>query len=365
MTTNEHDPERRLSEHVRTRVDEARLARQWGTIADHLAKPRRPWMMRFVVPAVALAIVAVLVVVRPWGRTSVASATAGGEVLDLPDGSRVILADATRLALVSASADRIHLSLESGTVDVEATHRDGRSFVVSTAGHDVVVVGTRFVVRNERLKGRVVVFVSVQRGRVRIDGPSGSHYLDADQSWSATIDATSATAPLPVATDSVAAPTSAPAALAAPSASSIDLPDVPPPSATVAARPIPPMEGPRELLTRATDARAAGRHREAAAAYDAIRKRHRSDSRAGLAAFELGRIRLDALGDAAGAAEAFGDAIVLSPNAAFREDAEARRVDAFDAMGDHARCADARASYLARYPSGIHGRRLGQLCSKK
>lgn len=356
MTTNEHEPERPLSEHVRARVDEARLARQWGTIADRLAKPRRPWMLRLVVPALALAVVAVLVVVRPWSRTSAATAATGGEVLDLPDGSRVVLADTTRLALVSASAERIHLSLEVGSVDVEATHREGRSFLVSTAGHDVVVVGTRFVVRNERVKGRVVVSVSVQRGRVRIDGPSGSRFLDADQSWTVTVDATTATAPQPMATNSVAATP------AAPSASSIDLSDVPPPSATIATRPI---EGPRELLARATDARTAGRHREAAAAYDAIRKRHRSDSRAGLAAFELGRIRLDALGDAAGAAEAFGDAIILSPNAPFREDAEARRVDAFDAMGDHARCADARASYLARYPSGLHGRRLGQLCAKK
>lgn len=353
MTTNEHEPHRALSDHVRTRVDEPRLARQWANISDGLAKPRRATIRYFALPAVAIAIILAIVVARPWRSSPEPAVAGGGEVLDLPDGSRVVFERATRLSVVSAAPERIHLALEVGSVEIEATHRDGRSFVVSTAGHDVVVVGTHFIVRNEPVNGRHLISVSVQRGRVRVDGPSGSRMLDAEQSWTATVDATTA-----------ASPASAPTASAAATDSTIEVSDIPVPSATAsaAARPI---EGPRELLSRATEARRAGRHREAAAAYDALRKRHRTDSRAGLAAFELGRIRLDALGDPAGAAEALTDAIALSPNASFREDAEARRVDAFDAMGDHARCMESRAAYLSRYPSGIHGRRLGQLCTKR
>ncbi|HTQ47109.1 MAG TPA: hypothetical protein VMI75_30350, partial [Polyangiaceae bacterium] len=62
-------------------------------------------------------------------------------------------------------------------------------------------------------------------------------------------------------------------------------------------------------------------------------------------------LRLDALGDPAGALAAFDDAIVLAPRAGFREDAEARRVEALDRMND-TRCPAARQAFLARYPHG-------------
>ena len=93
---------------------------------------------------------------------------------------------------------------------------------------------------------------------------------------------------------------------------------------------------PPELLRLAEVARSAGRLAEAARAFDALRHKYRGDARAGLAAFELGRIRLDSMGNAAGAAEAFADAIALSPGAPFREDAEARRVQALERSGSGA-----------------------------
>jgi transmembrane sensor len=105
--------------------------------------------------------------------------------------------------------------------------------------------------------------------------------------------------------------------------------------------------------------------RDAERALDTLRKRHRGDPRAALAAFELGRLRLDTLGNPAGAAEALTDAITLAPGASFREDAEARRVQALDASHARAACAAARDAYLARYPKGAHAAVVHARCGAR
>ena len=120
----------------------------------------------------------------------------------------------------------------------------------------------------------------------------------------------------------------------------------------------------KELLARAEASRAANDPRGAARLFDALRAHHRADPRAGLAAFELGRLRLDRLGDPRGAAEALSDALSIAPGAPFREDAQARLVEAYEASGDHARCLDARAGYLARYPRGVHRGTIASRCGE-
>jgi transmembrane sensor len=97
----------------------------------------------------------------------------------------------------------------------------------------------------------------------------------------------------------------------------------------------------------------AGHPRAAAAAFDTLRRRFRTDPRAALAAFELGRLRLDSLGDAPGALEALNDAIGLSPRGPLREDAEARRVEALSAQRSPD-CGAARDAFLGRYPRSAH-----------
>ena len=119
--------------------------------------------------------------------------------------------------------------------------------------------------------------------------------------------------------------------------------------------------GPEKLLLLAETARGSGHIRDAERAFDALRTRHRGDARAGLAAFELGRIRQDS-GNPGGAAQALADAIALAPGAPFREDAEARRVQALEASGARGACAAARDAYLARYPSGAHAATVRTRC---
>ena len=121
-------------------------------------------------------------------------------------------------------------------------------------------------------------------------------------------------------------------------------------------------EGPRELFDDAQRARADGRASDAARAFDRLRRSYPRDPRAALSAFELGRLRLDVLGDPRGAEEALRDAMALGPTSPFREDAEARRVEALGRAGDMAGCVAARSAYLARWPEGTYRRAVELGC---
>lgn len=337
-----------LSEHLSPRVPEARLARQWGVVYAHLGKPSRvsrPWVFAVSIAALvaAVAFVAGFALRRPHIAAPVA-VTEAREVVTLPDGSRVTLDPASHIAVTRVTAETVHVVLEAGAIDLDIPRAEARTFVVRAAQHEITVLGTAFRVQVDPDTDNEILRVSVTRGRVQVARTDGSlqRVLGAGETWSTTV---APTAPVP------------------------DAPLAPPPSAKPVepspVAPPPPLESGRmsakALLAHATEARAKGRSAEAASLFDQLRKQHRSDARAGLAAFELGRLRLDELRDAKGALEAFDDAIALSPAAPFREDADARRVDALDALGN-AGCAAARAAYLERYPQGVHVRAIRSRC---
>ena len=103
-----------------------------------------------------------------------------------------------------------------------------------------------------------------------------------------------------------------------------------------------------------------GQNREAAAAYEELLERFPRDERAGLSAFELGRLRMDALDDPRGAIEPLTRA--LRAGGAFREDALARMARAHAAIGAREACARHRARYLDEYPEGAHAATVRELC---
>jgi FecR protein len=267
-------------------------------------------------------------------------APAGGETITLGDGSRAVLEPQSRLTLLAVQPELVRVALERGGVDLDVVHADGKQFVVGARGYEIRVLGTRFRVRLGEAAGAAALEVHVTRGRVRVTrvgaGEAEVRVLDAGETWS--------TAPEPAPVPATTTASEAPPARTKPTAA------------------LGTGEDPRDLLARAEGFRAANDPRAAARLFDALRLRHRSDPRAGLAAFELGRLRLDRLGDARGAAEAFGDAIAIAPGAPFREDAEARLVEATAASGDRARCLDARAAYLLRYPRGVHRDKVAARC---
>jgi tetratricopeptide (TPR) repeat protein len=148
----------------------------------------------------------------------------------------------------------------------------------------------------------------------------------------------------------------------APEAPSTAAIDAPRPSAAPATRAEPAVAGARELFDLGNAARRAGDAAGAARAYEQLLEHHGGDARAGLAAFELGRLRMDRLGDVHGAIQALQRAVALAPGAGFREDAMARLVDAYAAAGALERCRSAQSAYLESYPSGVRASAVARRC---
>jgi transmembrane sensor len=350
---------RRLVRHVAADLPASRLSRQWAAVDARVRSTRlrsglvgRRW---FAPMAVVLAVAVAVVFVR--GRHhDVPSAFAGAvlesgerDSLTLPDGTQLTLASRSQVRLVSVRGNELEILLQQGGIDLDVPHRSGRQLEVHVGPYDVIDVGTRFRVELGE-GGRCTV--SVMEGAVEIrreDGVGEPRKIGAGETWSSAPPSTAVIAPR---TDS---PSDSPSA-----ASPTD--EVPPAAGVPAAAPqSPPPASPTALFEAGTKARSAGKAREAAIAFDTLRRRYRSDPRAGTAAFELGRLRLDSFNDARGAVEALSDAIALAPNGPFREDAEARRVEALEVEGSSS-CAAARDAYLTRYPTGIHATMVTRRC---
>jgi len=355
--------------HLVPPVTESRLARQYDVVRARIPRPRRrrpAWVGWAVAAASTAALVIVLWRVgrmRKSGLVDEAVLESGpaaeGTRVTLADGSSVQLGAATRARLASAQPKAIRIDLDRGVVEIDATHVDGRSFVVGAGAYEVHVVGTHFWV--ERHPGDDIV-VRVDRGAVEVVSASGAEggetrRLAAGERWSAP----DGTRPQV----SLASPATEAASDGSATPAPIRPQEVPPPQvASAAANPLPSRrdETARELFDDAQRARADGRADDAARAFDRLRRTFPRDPRSALAAFELGRLRLDVLGDARGAEEALRDAIALGPFSPFREDAEARRVEALGRMGDSSACAAARAAYLARWPNGTYRRAVEVGC---
>ncbi|MDR2307188.1 MAG: FecR family protein [Paucimonas sp.] len=89
--------------------------------------------------------------------------------VDLPDGSHLQLNSATRLQ-VAFTPQRREVRLLQGEAMFSVAHDSSRPFVVSTAQGEVTVTGTRFDVRQDPDRTRVVV----EQGSVRVQGASDS-----------------------------------------------------------------------------------------------------------------------------------------------------------------------------------------------
>jgi hypothetical protein len=266
----------------------------------------------------------------------------------LVDGSQVEVSPSGRVEFEALGSDNVELVLSRGWVELDVTHVPTRKFVVRAGDVDVVVRGTHFRVE---LSGQnpTVVKVAVTRGKVDVlQHRTGAlaKQLVAGMTWTM---GQSELPSLPAAPEPSAAPSA------------------PPPEAAASGKALSsaerePEDDAKRLMELADAARLRGQSREAAAFLDSLRKRHRGDARAGLAALELGRLRLDAFRDAAGALEAFRDATRLSGSPSVREDALARQAQALEMLGDLAGCKRVQSAYLARYPKGIHSASITKRC---
>ena len=361
-----------LSRHLQPDISAARLARVWGNIKGRkqLQPPRRrvaTWVLAVGSAAVVLAAVVFFLRTRGAGSAfeNAALETASDTLaVTLGDGSEVTLASRTRVQIAGGNSQAVKLVVAHGKLSCDVTHHPGRTFVVRASGVEVRVVGTRFSVSDEARTDGSHVDVSVERGVVEVVSerhPGVVTRVAAGQSFTewvplspppASTASTASTSDLPMVPVDSANPTAldAPAKTAAPRSSGDDPTRLPrDPNA-------------RELLDAANTARRNGDARSAADDYGQLLRKFPNDGRAGLAAFELGRLRMDRLGDLAGAVQALERAVQLAPGSGFREDAMARLVTAYQASGRTADCTRSREAYLAAYPAGVHRDAVSRGC---
>lgn len=334
------DPERLdRRAYVVPQSDVRRDDTNWHAIERRLEAKRPAWLAPTGFVAVAAAVLLTLFALDrdstpPWSGTTL---VAGGSTthVALEDGSEIVAAPGARLERVSSSNDEVRVALRDGSATFEVTRNPARTFVVEAADVQVRVIGTRFVVRRELDD---VVEVRVERGAVDVVAGSEVVRLRAGESWRGTppeeLDASVEEAPV----DATPVRTRSRRASARPSA--------------------------REAFDAARAARRDGDTAEAARRYEAFLSTHARDERAGLAAFELGRLRMDALGDARGAVSALSRSLELAPRSPFAEDVRARLVTAYARLGDHAGCERARARYLAMHPEGRRVDAMREACAQ-
>jgi TolA-binding protein len=381
----------RLAQAVLPEVTEGRVARQWATIERRL--PRRG--ARGFVWLAGLATLPLLAAGVLWLSQRNLTVPTSGSVIEsastpvnitLRDGSTLGLGAQTRLRLLRDEAQVVDIELGSGKANFDVTHVANRSFRVHAGAVLVKVLGTRFEVAKTPRKEGTHVQVAVTRGVVevqRLDATGGVRRLSAGETWSALVSA-KPTVEAAAASDKAApaleqpgpAPTVSPPAPAPPRDSFS-----PDKSASRASERAQTREERRiararvaalareravnsaTLFKRASLARRSGQTHEAAEFYAELLRRFPTDSRAGLAAFELGRIRMDALAQPKAAVDAFVTALDIAPRAAFREDALARIVVANDQLGAREACQAARDRYLRDFPNGVHTLALAGRCS--
>lgn len=360
-----------------------RIERQWTQLSGRLRKRPLigPWGAA-AVASTALALAVALLLPPPAPRSSTMEGAelesgAAESAVALSDGSHIDLAPETRLSVETSRGPDVRLQLRKGRARFEVAPRKRGRFVVAVGDVEVRVVGTRFRVS----KHQAEVEVEVEHGVVEVSQKGRLlQRLGAGERLSAPIEPgpelSPLLAPAPAEPDS-SAPDPAEEALDPSQAELVELevtpseepPNDEAPPADRAQRPGRP-KAPRvehhpeakTLFEEANVARRSGEVRAAAASYAALVTRFPRDARSGLAAFELGRLRMDSLNDLAGAVQALKAALARGPRASFAEDALARLATAYDSLGQRADCDRARQEYLRRYPDGVHKAALALRC---
>lgn len=380
---------------------EERLRR--GRVAlERAADRRRRTRQAAAAGGAALLAVAASVVAFTWPRESgdllagfspIGIMTTGADLdADVPgalrfhDGSMAIpLGTDTAMATSLDEPDRAGLELLGGSARFDVIPRPERSFDVQVGSVRVSVLGTRFDVRRQARH----VMVHVMRGRVRVQWLGGERILTATQSGLFPLELPGTGTDAGVTTAEVEAPATDEAAVAGTEEFDLDFTLDPPEELLGAegetgvaeregggARP-----GPRDwrtlaragsyddayeasrgvtvgdsmtdLMLAADTARLTGHLGEAVTHLERAIGLHPSDRRAHLAAFTLGRVRLQQ-GQPANAARAFLRAQQLDTGGVMREAALAREVQAHARAGNRDAARRRAQAYLTQFPNGRH-----------
>jgi transmembrane sensor len=315
------------------------------------------------------------------------------------DGSRAsAVGRDSELIVTEDTLTQVTTELRRGRASFDVVHSERRLFRVVAGPITVVVLGTGFSV--ERVNGGA--WVSVERGRVRVEWPGGVATLGVGQQQlflapgpapdqrpgglPAVMPTGAAPSPLALATPARAGAEprfeqgvdfprpitrSSKAVAAAPPMVRHELPVVPPtspptePSPSLVTAPRSPTSVPpaapgdhtdtvESLLERADEAHSVGHQEEALALFQRIVREHPSDVHAPLAAFTAGRLLLGALGRSREAAQMFAEARRLAPQGVLAPDALAREAESWRSAGNAEAAKACALEYLRAYPTGRH-----------
>ena len=353
---------------LRPRWDEQHTERS----LDRLHASIRRRMAAKIIAGSMLAVAVILGGVSTLTMRSVALPTTS--VVSLTDGTTVTpLTPSTEILTAEVTPETAVIRLRSGAAHFSVVH--GRRFQVDAGPVQVRVLGTEFDVRHEGER----VAVEVRRGRVAVSWATGEATLTAGEQG--LFPPTTATTP-PTPPEPALPP--APIAEEPPAPAPAPPPQSPPPSPprspspSPSRRPPPPStdwkelarqgafqpaydqmkaEDPKsidtmeELLLAADVARLSGHPAEAV---PHLRRAlaHEGEPRLPIAAFTLGRVLLEELGEPGAAAEAFARSRALAPDGPLAEDALAREVEAWSRAGSADLAHQRALDYKASYPNG-------------
>jgi TolA-binding protein len=377
----------RYSAFVSPELPKGRIDAQWAHIAEQRPSIRRA--RHAAIPAFGVLVVACALGLVWWPRetrSSNESVWEGSVVasddapvgMTLAEGTRIKVEPRSEVKLLRSSSSAVQVRLTHGSARFEVAKMRTRRFSVNVADVEVVVTGTQFrVVRKPGSNGGDRVHVDVDEGSVEVHRGDGMVTLGAGERWS-TLVPREALAPTvsPVAEtdeqsdDDQAGESDGESEPTVDEGAGLELDE----EGEGSARPRESSRAKRrrrareaaagagELFDHANLARRAGRLTDAVEMYGDLVARYPRDRRASLAAFELGRLRMDSLRDVDGAVHALERALKLDAHGAFAEDALARLVLAEEALGDRQGCSRARARYLSRYPDGVHAQHVAERC---
>ena len=341
-----------MRNNVWSELQHRRVAKRLGEATEPRQRTSR-WWMAGAAGGLAVAAVAAVLVFHSTSKSPSASEAAPASQLKsartlLSDGSSVDIDRGGQIYVIGDRPDETHIEVLAGRAEFEVQKRVGRPFIASIRGVEVRVVGTHFSTELDESRPPGLVRVIVARGVVEVSPRPGEPATRLNAGDKLEISLGPAAKPGD-ATNTVGAPTDVPSTNATPSTS------VPPP----------PLPDASKLFEVAHDARRAGDVQAAVKAYATLLKQFPSDERVGVAAFELGRLRMDSQHAYGPAADAFRRAFAAAPNEGIREDALARLVDALDAVHDNARCLVEQQRYLGRYPKGVHATSVRTRCGSR
>jgi transmembrane sensor len=353
--------DKRLADYFEPVGDDA-MARVWAKTNTRLEKADR-WRRPLRALSFGVVVVAAVCVAFFIARSVGPKPGADTQIVELADGSLVEHTAQDHVEIDVVTPERVELTLQKGRAMFRVAKNPNRKFVTHAGGHIITVLGTVYTV--DVSVDSLAVTVTEGVVEVAREDGTGRWRLHAGEHWSG------AARPAASVASNVEPPSPTPAETAAPSAPPEPAPAIAPsPNATVAR----PSAGgstaastdgnpaAAALFQRAQDARLAGHTQEAARLLNEFLRKYPNDPRAGIAAFELGRLRLDS-DDPKGALDALNQA--ADNGAAFEEQVAARRVQALEQSGDMVACQAAKKAFLKRFPQGSFAAVVAQRCRSK